>query len=65
MSDAARRHDRFFRGYFESPEVLGELLELALPYECRRAGARRFPTAYRGGPVGPPLPACGTRSARG
>ena len=33
MSDAVRRHDRFFRAYFERPEVLGELLQLALPHE--------------------------------
>ena len=33
MSEVTRRHDRFFRSYFERPELLGELLGLALPQE--------------------------------
>ena len=37
MSEAAHRHDRFFRSYFERPEVLGQLLEFALPPEVGKA----------------------------
>ena len=35
MSEVARRHDRFFRSYFERPEVHGQLLEFALPPDIR------------------------------
>ena len=50
MSEVARRHDKFFKSYFERPEVLGQLLEFVLPLdimECLDTSSLRLePRTY-------------------